>query len=166
MSLKPAARKPAPAISPTDSKPLFRRIPTSGTATYSQTGGVGGTTFAPSGNGVVAATVSGDANLTANFATGAVTGSFTNMSAYNTGTFTPWNDVSVNASIAAGTNQFSGSTATTSAPGGNFALKGNAAGHINGSFYGPNANELGAVWTLSNGDGTGSAIGVIGARKQ
>jgi hypothetical protein len=141
-------------------------MPTTGTATYSQTGGVGGTTFAPSANGVVAATVSGDANLTANFGTGVVTGNFTNMSAYNSGAFTPWNNVSVNASISAGSNLISGSTAATSAPSGNFALKGNASGHINGGFYGPNANELGAVWTLSNGDGTGSAIGVVGARRQ
>lgn len=143
----------------------FSAMPAAGTATYSQTGGVGGTAFVPSGNSVAAATLSGDANLTANFGTGAVSGNFTNMSAYNSNAFTPWNNVSVSASISAGTNVFSGSTAATSAPGGNFALKGNAAGNINGGFYGPNANELGAVWTLSNGDGTGSAIGVVGATK-
>lgn len=141
-------------------------MPATGTATYVQTGGVNGTVFVRSGNGVVEATVSGDASLTANFATGGVSGNFTNMSAYNSGRFTPWNDVSVTGTVAAGSNSFSGSTATASAPGGSFGLSGNASGHINGSFYGPAANEIGAVWTLSNGDGTGSAIGVAGARKQ
>ena len=37
---------------------------------------------------------------------------------------------------------------------------------INGGFYGPNAENLGAVWTLSNGDGTGVAMGGVGATKQ
>jgi hypothetical protein len=74
-----------------------------------------------------------------------------------------WNDVSVNASIAAGTNKFSGRTAVTSqgsttSP---YALKGSATGHIDGAFYGPNAQNLGAIWSLS--DGTASAIGVVAA---
>lgn len=135
-------------------------MPTTGTATYAQTGGVAGAAFAGSGSSTVEATVSGDASLTANFGTGAVTGTFTNTSAYSQGTFTPWNNVSVDANIAVGPNTFSGSTAVTSAPGGTFTLKNGAVGHINGGFYGPGANELGAVWTLSNGDGSGAANGV------
>ena len=65
-----------------------------------------------------------------------------------------------------GTNSFSGSTGAATAPAGTYTLKGTANGHIDGAFYGPNANELGAVWTLSNGDGTGAAIGVVGGTKQ
>jgi hypothetical protein len=140
-------------------------MPATGTATYALTGGVGGTAFARSGSNLVEATVSGDASLTANFGTGAVSGNFTNMSAYSSGAFTPWNNVSVSANIAGSSNRFSGSTASASAPVGAFALKSTATGHIDGGFYGPNANELGAIWTLSNGDGTGSAIGVVGAIK-
>lgn len=75
--------------------------------------------------------------------------------------FLQWNDVSLNASIAPGTSRFSGSTAATSAPGTGFSLAGSATGHIDGAFYGPAAQNLGAVWSLS--DGTGSAIGVIAA---
>jgi hypothetical protein len=75
----------------------------------------------------------------------------------------PWNDVSVNASIAAGTNKFSGTTGVTSTPQNTFSLKGSAIGSINGAFYGPAAEELGAIWTLS--DGTISAIGGLAARR-
>ncbi len=71
-------------------------------------------------------------------------------------------DVSVAASIAAGTNKFNGSTAVTSAPPGPFSLNASASGSINGAFYGPAAQNLGAIWTLS--DGTTSAIGGVVAR--
>jgi hypothetical protein len=140
-------------------------MPGTGTASYSQTGGAAATAFIPSGTNVVEATVSGDASLSVNFSNGTIGGTLTNMSAYSSGASTAWNDVSVSASINAGTNRFSGSTSATSAPNGAFALKGNATGHINGNFNGPSADELGAVWTLSNGDGTGSAVGVVGARR-
>ena len=117
------------------------------------------------------AVIGGDASFTANFATGHISGSFTNMiSAFNDHQSLPWNDVSVSASIAMGTSTFSGSTSIASTPAipsaNAYLLKGAATGHIDGGFYGRAANEIGAVWTLSNGDGTGSAIGVVGARKQ
>jgi hypothetical protein len=140
-------------------------MPSSGSATYSDAGGVQGSVFVSNGTAVSSGIVSGGVSLNANFSSGTVTGSFTNMNVYTRATAAPWNDVSVSASIAAGTNSFSGSTATTSAPGGQLSLKNGAAGHIDGAFYGPNAENLGAVWTLSNGDGTGSAIGTVGATK-
>ena len=140
-------------------------MPSSGTATYADAGGVQGSVFVSIGSAVSSGIVSGGVSLTANFSSGAITGSFSNMHVYTRTTAAPWNDVSVSASIAAGTNSFSGSTATTSAPGGQLSLKNGAAGHIDGAFYGPNAENLGAVWTLSNGDGTGSAIGTVGATK-
>lgn len=142
-------------------------MPASGTAAYKGTGTVAGIVdVSKSGNGQ-RALVGGDANLAANFGTGQVSGSLTNMIATTDGkTAQPWNNVSVSASIAAGTNSFSGSTGAATAPAGTYTLKGTANGHIDGAFYGPNANELGAVWTLSNGDGTGAAIGVVGGTKQ
>jgi len=94
-----------------------------------------------------------------------VTGSLTQMQQWDgipyTGpqTFLPWNDVSLNASIAPGTNKFSGSTAATSAPGTAFSLAGSATGHIDGAFYGPIAQNLGAVWSLN--DGRASALGTV-----
>jgi hypothetical protein len=42
-------------------------------------------------------------------------------------------------------------------------LSGGATGHIDGGFYGPNANELGAVWSLT--DSGSMAIGVVGGRR-
>lgn len=140
-------------------------LPTSGTATYSGTGSVRGVAFVPDGARVGTAQLAGDGSLNVNFSSGAISGALTNMTANDGRTTTPWNDVSVNASVATGTNRFSGSTQVSSPPAGGYALKGSATGSISGALYGPNAENLGAVWTLSNGDGTGSAIGVVGATK-
>ena len=76
--------------------------------------------------------------------------------------FLKWNDVSFSASIGTGTNRFSGTTAATSAPGTGFSLAGSATGTINGAFFGPAAQNVGAVWTL--GDGSISAIGTIAGK--
>ena len=141
-------------------------MPSSGTATYKGTGAVAGIVdiAQPSNK---QARVGGDANLTVNFGTGHVGGNFTNMIATTDGTTAqPWNDISVNASIAAGTNNFSGTTAAATAPAGTYTLKGTASGHIDGAFYGPSAQELGAVWSLRNPDGSAGAIGVVGGTKQ
>jgi hypothetical protein len=62
-------------------------------------------------------------------------------------------------------NVFSGQTAANSAPGNSLSLKATAVGAITGGFYGPAADNVGAVWTLSNGDGTGAAAGALGAAK-
>jgi hypothetical protein len=67
----------------------------------------------------------------------------------------------INAAIAARSNRFSGATAVTSAPQNPFSLAGSATGHVDGAFFGPAAQAVGAVWTLS--DGTTSAIGGIAA---
>jgi hypothetical protein len=58
-----------------------------------------------------------------------------------------------------GTNRFRGATAVASTPSGLFTLSGTATGSITGAFYGPTAQNLGAIWTLS--DGTTSAIGGV-----
>jgi hypothetical protein len=42
-------------------------------------------------------------------------------------------------------------------------LSGSATGHIDGGFYGPAAQNVGAIWSLS--DGTTSVIGGIAARR-
>ena len=104
---------------------------------------------------------SGDAALTADFASGKITGAFTHMQYLANSSSVPWNDVSVNASILAGTNKFSGSTGVTSTPQTALSLKGSATGHIDGAFYGPSAQNLGAIWSLS--DGSTSAVGGVAA---
>jgi hypothetical protein len=107
----------------------------------------------------------GDANLNVDFASGHVTGKLTNISANDpcSGYTSPWNDVSVNATLAPGTNKFGGSTGAASQPTSPFALKSTATGNINGAFYGPATNNLGALWTLT--DGTLSASGGIAAAR-
>ena len=120
------------------------------------------------------AVVGGDAHLTANFSgSGGITGSFTNMTVatagsapYNLTSILQWNDVSVNASLTGDRTTFSGTTAAASAPAGPNAFSGSATGHIDGGFYGPNADEIGAVWSLSNNNGTATVVGTVGATKQ
>jgi C-lobe and N-lobe beta barrels of Tf-binding protein B len=140
-------------------------MPTTGSATYSGTGNVTGMVATIGTGGPSAARLIGDATLTANFLAGTVTGGFTNMTATDvtTNASAPWNNVSVNASIVAGTSHFSGATAAASAPAGTFSVTGSATGHINGGFYGPQAQELGAVWSLSDSSKSAAAIGVVGA---
>ncbi|HEX5279984.1 MAG TPA: transferrin-binding protein-like solute binding protein [Micropepsaceae bacterium] len=100
----------------------------------------------------------GKAALSVDFSSGKIAGAFTGMEVSPN---VPWNDVSVSASIASGTNRFNGVTAVTSSPNGFASLKPSATGSINGAFYGPAAQQLGAVWTLS--DGITSVIGGVTA---
>ena len=137
-------------------------VPTTGSATYSGRtlgqffhGGSGGSDV-----------LAGAANLTADFANRTIMGSLTDMSVgdpWFTGS-SPWNSVSLSASFASGQSAFTGTAAVTSAPNHDWALKAGATGTVAGSFFGPNAEEVGAVWTLF--DGTSSAIGSLGARRQ
>lgn len=132
-------------------------VPTTGTATY--TGSAQGRVFYPDAggqNGVGLTYVSGNASLQANFGSGSITGSLTNM----TNGSGPWNSVSLLGAISGG--NFTGTTAATSAPGTLGSLRISATGTFAGLFFGPVAQELGAVWTLH--DGTSTAIGTIGAR--
>jgi hypothetical protein len=135
-------------------------MPTSGAAFYSGNKNVVGMIITDVAGKIDRASVYGDATLAANFGTGAITGAFSNMVSTNSAAVrAPWNDVSLSASIIAGTSRFSGSTAASTAPGGAFAVSGSATGRIDGGFYGPTANELGAVWSLKD-SGT-VAIGVV-----
>jgi len=145
-------------------------MPTTGTATFA--GGTQGTEFLPVAGQLTSIAVFGGASISVDFASGKLTGALTQMNAQTTADFfddaphpsVPWNDVSLSASIAAGTNRFTGSAAAASNPQSTYSLSGSAKGSIVGAFYGPNAEELGAIWTLS--DGNGSAIGGIGAKRQ
>ena len=132
-------------------------VPTTGTATYNASAQAH--VFYPSiqgQNGIGHDFVSGNASLQANFGTRSITGSLTNMVAGSA----PWNSVSLLGAISGG--NFSGTTAVSSAPGGPASLSGSASGTFAGLFFGPSAQELGAVWTLS--DGSRTAVGTIGAR--
>jgi hypothetical protein len=136
-------------------------VPTSGTASY--TGSVVGEAFHPDGAGIDGVNfyqLAGNASLQANFGTASITGNLTNMTTKSfEGDVSPWNSVSLLGSISGG--QFSGTSAVTSAPANSGSLSAAATGTFAGMFFGPNAQELGAVWTLF--DGTSSAVGSIGA---
>jgi hypothetical protein len=132
-------------------------VPTTGTATYNGLV-VGRAMFPEAGalHGVGVYWLDGDAALQANFGSGNITGSLTNMTAGGV----PWNSVSLMGAISGG--NFSGTSAATSSPAGIASLSGSATGTFAGMFFGPSAQELGAVWTLY--DGARSAIGSIGAK--
>jgi hypothetical protein len=137
-------------------------MPTSGSATYLGPGAVRGQEslgLAPAtgGGGDSNLWVSGDASFSADFASGNISGSFKNMTSHGDSGDLGWYDISVGGKIASGTNKFSGTTTISPVqPSGLGGENGN--GQINGAFYGPNAQNLGAIWTL-----TGSNFSVLGA---
>jgi hypothetical protein len=137
-------------------------LPTRGSATYD--GRANGIVLIPARGGYAQANVAGNAALTADFAAHTLTGNLTGMTATGpAGATSPWNDISIAANIGTQTSGFRGTTAAASAPDAPFALEGDAAGHVAGGFFGPRANELGAVWTLN--DGSATAFGVLGATR-
>jgi hypothetical protein len=130
-------------------------VPITGIATY--TGLAQGSVYHPLNQGATEVALSGNASFTADFGVRSVAGSLTNMTANGA----PWNSVAFNSLISG--NGFSGSTSVTSAPGGVASLAGNATGTIEGRFFGPTAQEAGAVWTLF--DGSKAAIGTLGVSR-
>lgn len=107
---------------------------------------------------------SGDMSLTANFGARTLSGSFTNLTLIGpTVLQTTLNDVSFSASIDTNRNWFSGSTSVTNQPPGQQAFTPDASGSITGMFYGPSANEVGGIWTLS--DSVRRLIGSFGGKQ-
>ncbi len=137
-------------------------MPTTGSATY---GGsvLGGLSLSPPAGLDASSCVdcnswlTGVARFSVDFASSKISGAFTNMMNHGASGVLPWNDVSVNASILAGTNKLSGSTAI-SAP---LSPAVGGTGRIDGAFYGPNANNLGAIWSLRGANWT--ALGGVAA---
>lgn len=144
-------------------------VPTTGTATYS--GLAQGAIYFPvalgSGGNLCncgSVGVTGNAAFNADFGTRNLTGSLTGMLATSTsvvGAFDPWNDVAFSSTIAG--NRFSGAAWVTSVPPGDGSLGANAAGTLEGKFFGPGAREAGAVWTLF--DGVKAAIGTFTGKR-
>jgi len=136
-------------------------MPTSGGAEFE--GNLFGHVFTPGER----TSVRGSASLNVSFGTGAINGTVNNTSV---GVITepclcnlPWNNISVSGSITPGASEFSGTTAVTSSPANPYTLGSGATGFIDGAFYGPKANELGAVWSLQ--DGLSTAVGTIDTRR-
>ena len=140
-------------------------VPTTGTATFS--GLAEGTVFNAGLERDAIKLTGGTASFTADFGARTVDGSVTGMVAVDavsgipTGTLPSWNDFAFSSTIT--TNSFSGETRVTSTPGGITSLAGNATGTIEGRFFGPSAQEAGAVWTLF--DGTKGATGTLTGKR-
>jgi hypothetical protein len=121
-------------------------------------GEVRGTAIGPSG----AVPLVGWGNVTIDFGSHAVAGSMTEM---RQGTIwdgrapfaKPFDSVAI-AGMQSG-NQIAGTTSVTTAPASPLSLSAGATGHFNGELFGHATNEMGAVWTLS--DGTRSAMGIF-----
>lgn len=138
-------------------------MPTMGTASFS--GAANGFSVASDGN---AADVIGNASMTVDFAAGTLTGAMTNMrsgadlpDAFNSST--PWNDVGFSGTLT--DNAFSADASVTSSPNNAAALDADAAGNINGRFYGPQAAEAAGTWRLQDNNG-GAAFGEFGVKKE
>jgi len=145
-------------VAATGSGTPLANVPTSGSATYTGTGANGGTVglyYVPDGSGGISSgALVGDIAMTANFTTGGVTGTLSNMMAHPAtgGAATPWNSVTLSASISRSATDaaFTGSTSTSGAPAGagTAGFSSAATGAVVGGFFGPNVNEVGGTWTL------------------
>ena len=140
-------------------------VPTTGTASYAAD--VEGSVSFLSGGVRGLGDVEGSASISADFGNNSIAGTFSGMEYWAdlpNGDFASgeWNDASFAATLSG--NGFAGSTAVTSTPGGVATLGGNAAGTVSGTFFGPNVDEIGGIWTLS--DGTNTAVGTIAGMKQ
>ncbi len=128
-------------------------MPTTGTANYS-TGFMNGLYVNAARNNF---TLSGSANMSANFGTGAITGQFTGINAVPLGAdipLTPFGNINFNATISR--NNFSGSATPT---GTGESLN----GPLQGSFYGPTAQEAGGTFFITGGNE--HAIGGFAVRR-
>ncbi|MGP5563250.1 transferrin-binding protein-like solute binding protein [Vreelandella alkaliphila] len=137
-------------------------MPITGTASFS--GAANG--FSVTSNGE-AVDVIGNASMNVDFAAGTLTGAMTNMtSGANVGdalsSTTPWNDVGFSGTLT--DNAFSADARVTSSPNNAAALDADAAGNINGRFYGPQAAEAAGTWSLEDGSG-GAAFGGFGVKQ-
>jgi hypothetical protein len=122
-------------------------VPTSGNATFTGfTVGVGG-----SSNSNAAYVVQGNAQIKANFSTGAVTTNLTNLTVDPI----PIAPMSTLPDLS-GTSTISGNAYSGPLSGGNLT------GTINGNFYGPAAQETAGVWQASGGANVW--IGSFGAK--
>ena len=144
-------------------------MPTTGTATY--TGGAVGYVGQTTGTTVSnhAAQFWGSSSVSANFATNALTGSITAINAYSVGNGGSGQTLlgTINAITLTGTisgNGFTGTTAASATAGSAFNTTG-ATGSLSGGFYGPTANEVSGIFSLSGGTNHTTLIGSFGAKQ-
>ena len=147
---------------------LTASMPTSGSASYS--GGAVGYVQQPFANNPTnVAQFYGTSSLTANFGTGAVSGSVTGINAYSVdnggGTQTllgTVNNIGLSGTISGA--HFSGTTSVTGTAGTAFDISG-ATGTVTGGFYGPSANETAGVFNVRGGTNNTMLMGSFGAKQ-
>lgn len=113
---------------------------------------------------IIGVRVAGKASITVNFGNSTVTGSLTTLQYVSGGTSTKtWNDVTLTGSLSGAA--ISGTTAV-SAPATDPVLgfSNSATGTFNGALYGPNGQEIGAIWSLYDPCGK-SALGAFVAKQ-
>jgi hypothetical protein len=109
----------------------------------------------------------GTASLAADFGTRTISGSMTDLRFTDMEFDTvPLNDIGFDAVLESDANLFTGTTSALTVPTGNdprftYAVSSEGRGSISGQFFGPEAGEVAAVWTLS--DGVHRLIGSLGA---
>lgn len=123
-------------------------VPTTGSGTYT------GLTLGYLDAGNTFYQLTGDVQIDVDFGTSGVTGAFTNLIKENsvTGGLSAWRDFTATGSITAGTSLFTGTTQTIDTL---------LSGKVSGGFYGPAAQEIGGIWSLSGAGETavGSFVG-------
>jgi len=116
-------------------------------------------------------TISGSSSTFAvNFGSGQVTGTLSGLMATPVsaagvvGTPQNWNQINIIGSLSGAV--LSGTTSTPSQSAGSLGFAANSTGTIGGALFGPNAEELGAVWSLRDPATQNTAFGVVSATKQ
>jgi hypothetical protein len=148
-------------------------MPASGQATYlgnGANGSVSGNFYLLNGP-IQTGTISGSSsNFAINFGNGQVTGTLSGLKATPVsatgvmGAPQDWNQIDIAGSLSGAV--LSGTTTTPSQPAGSLGFGANSTGAIGGALFGPNAEELGAVWSLQDQAGVKTAFGVVSATKQ
>ncbi|HTS54083.1 MAG TPA: transferrin-binding protein-like solute binding protein [Burkholderiales bacterium] len=132
-------------------------VPIAGSGAY--TGRSGGAYVDPNGN---LFTFSGTMNSTVDFVGRTIlfSSSATQVTAVSGGTLPPSSALTINTSLsyAKGTNQFSG---PVTAPGQGAGLSGT----LNGSFYGPTAQEIGGTFSLNTTTSREAMVGGFGGKR-
>jgi len=138
-------------------------MPTTGTGSYA--GGATGFVVQAAGpNAGLAGQFYGTSSISADFATGAVTGSITGINSYGVGGGSlqgSVNDIGLSGTISG--SAFTGTTSVTGAAGSAFDIAG-ATGGVKGGFFGPTANEVAGVFNLSGGANGTTLLGSFGAK--
>lgn len=159
-------------------------VPTAGLATYNgaasthtpaggvaptidSAGGVVGVIAIPDPIGlppIEGINVAGNASVTVNFANGTVTGSLNHLQYVSGGLSTKsWNDVTLTGSLSGA--EVSGTTAVGApATDSLWNFSNSATGKFNGALYGPNGQEIGAIWSLYDPSGK-TALGAFVAKQ-